>query len=72
MKKPMTVAELYNLLSDKPNEAVVAWVDKEGNTGYFYADEQADSDVDNGHVHLELGDCDGKEVVLKESADEAG
>jgi len=55
-KNPMTVKDLREALAKQPDSAFVSWVDSDGSTGYFYADEQQ-MDVDDGHVHLSLGSC---------------
>lgn len=52
--KPMTVTQMCDALAKQPGTALLAWIDWNGKVGYFYEDEQ-EMDVDNGHVHIELG-----------------
>jgi len=50
----MTVTQMCDALAKQPGTALLAWIDWNGKVGYFYEDEQ-EMDVDNGHVHIELG-----------------
>lgn len=60
-RKPMTVKQLREALSQQPDNLFVAWVN-DGTVGYFYAVDQ-DMTLDNGHVHLECGSCAGPQTI---------
>lgn len=57
VRKPMKVKDLREALAGQPDNAKVAWVDKDGKVGYFFEDEM-NIDADDGHVHLDLGYLD--------------